>query len=179
MGGAREDPVEERSFETEEVAAESVEGGPVGARASAQTSNMSSQEILGKFVDEWLQVLGKEELKSVAMFLCYHLVGLFSFTDTKAAEYAALMLGKSDRTVRRWRSGVVENDGVSPVSEHGKHQRTGLLWKDEQLNKKATEYVRSNAAVKGQPNLTSVDSLSMGMSALMLSIHGDSFYERW
>ena len=82
---------------------------------------------------------------------------MFSFTETKAAEYAALMLNKSDRTVRRWRSGLIGNDGVLPESEHGKHQRTGVIWKDEDLNKKATEYIRSNAAVKGWPNLTSID----------------------
>jgi len=34
----------------------------------------SSQEILGHFVDERLQVLGKDEIKSIAMFLCFHLV---------------------------------------------------------------------------------------------------------
>ena len=59
------------------------------------TTLESSQEILGRFVDEWLQVLGKDEIKSIAMFLCFHLVTLFSFTETKAAEYAATML-KSD-----------------------------------------------------------------------------------
>jgi len=41
--------------------------------------------------------------------------------------------------------------------EHGKHQRSGVLWKNEELSKKATEYIRSNAAVKGRPNLTAAD----------------------
>ena len=52
------------------------------------TTSKPSQEIFGKFVDKWLQVLDKEEAESVAMFLCYHLVGMFSFTETKAAECA-------------------------------------------------------------------------------------------
>ena len=129
----------------------------VGATGSVETNTKSSHEILGKFVEEWLQVLGKEDMQSVAMFLCYHLVSMFSFTETKAAEYAAQMLNKSDRTVRRWRSSLIENDGVFPESKHVKHQRTSVLWKDEDLNKKATNYVRSNAAVKGRPNLTSID----------------------
>ena len=100
-------------FETEGATAlpvEDVEGGTVGATAAVQTNTRSSQEILGKFVDEWPQGLGKEEIKSVAMFLCYHLVSKFSFTDTKAAEYAALMPNKSDRTVWWWRSRHMEND---------------------------------------------------------------------
>jgi len=121
------------------------------------TTSGSSQEILGRFVDEWLQVLGKDEIKSIAMFLCFHLVTLFSFTETKAAEYAATMLKKSDRTVRRWRSALIDNDGEMPECEHGKHQRSGVLWKNEELSKKATEYIRSNAAVKGRPNLTAAD----------------------
>ena len=66
-----------------------------GAGDTATTSK-SPQEILSKFVDEWLQVLDKEETESVAMFLCYHLVGMFSF---KAAEYAATILNKNERTV--------------------------------------------------------------------------------
>ena len=55
----------------------------------------------------------------MAMFLCYHLVGMFSFTETKAAEYAATMLNKSEQTVRRWRNAVVRNDGIMPESKHG------------------------------------------------------------
>ena len=54
------------------------------------TTSKPSQEMMGKFVDEWLQVLDTEEMMSVAMLLCYHLVGMFSFTETKAAEYALL-----------------------------------------------------------------------------------------
>ena len=45
------------------------------------------------------------------MFLCYHLVSTFSFAGTKAAEYTALVINKSDRTIRRWRSSLIENDG--------------------------------------------------------------------
>lgn len=82
---------------------------------------------------------------------------MFSFTETKAAENAASMLKKSDRTVRRWRSGVIDNDGILPESRQGRYQRSGVLWKNEELNKKAVEYVRENAAVKGRPNLTTVD----------------------
>jgi len=108
-------------------------------------------------VEEWLQVLGKDDLKSVAMVLCYHLVSTFSFTETKTADFTAQINNKSDRTVRRWRSSLIENDGVFPKSEHGKHLHSGVLWNYEDLNKKATEYVRSNAAVKGKPNLTSID----------------------
>ena len=64
----------------------------------------------------------------------------FSFTETKAAEYAASMMKKSDRTARRWRSALI-NDGVLSELEQGYYQRSGVLWQNEELNKKAVEYV--------------------------------------
>ena len=82
---------------------------------------------------------------------------MFSFMETNAAEYAAAMVKKSDRTVCRWRSSVIENDGILPESQQGHYQRSGVLWQNEELSKKATEYVRQNAALKGRPNLTSAD----------------------
>ena len=123
----------------------------------AREQTRTTQEILGIFAEEWLETVDKEELKSLAMFLCFQLVKQFEFTKTKAAEYTATMLNKSEQTVRRWRSALVENDGVLPESKQGRYQRSGVLWQNEDFNKKATEYVRVNAAVKGRPNLTSAD----------------------
>ncbi len=126
------------------------------ATESDPTNTLTSQEIMKKFVEEWLQAMGKDDVKSIAIFLCYQLVDMFSFTETKAAEYAAQMINRSDRTVRRWSTSLIENNGEFPEAQHGKYQRS-CVWNDEDLNKKATEYVRSNAAVKGRPNLTSID----------------------
>ena len=58
---------------------------------------------LQKYAEDWLQTLDKEGIKSVSLFLCYHLVHIISFTETKAAEHAAAMVKKSDRAVRQWR----------------------------------------------------------------------------
>ncbi len=128
------------------------------ATESDPTNTLTSQEIMKKFVEEWLQAMGKDDVKSIAIFLCYQLVDMFSYTETKAAEYAAQMINRSDRTVRRWRTSLIENNGEFPEAQHGKYLRS-CVWndEDEDLNKKATEYVRSNAAVKGRPNLTSID----------------------
>ena len=41
----------------------------------------------------------------------------FSFTETKATKYAASMMKKSDWTVRRWRSALIDNEG--PEFFHG------------------------------------------------------------
>ena len=64
------------------------------------------------------------------------------------------MLGKSDRSVRQWRTNVLNNDGILPESKQGKYQRNGVLWNNEELNEKARQYIRVNSSVKGQPNMT-------------------------
>lgn len=64
------------------------------------------------------------------------------------------MIEKSDKTVCEWRKQFFENDAVIPESKQGKYQRSGVLWSNEDLNKKATRYIRENANVKGRPNLT-------------------------
>ena len=124
---------------------------------SMSNSPKSPHEVLGKFANDWLEELDKDDTRSLALFLSYQLVHMFSFTETNAALYAAATVNKSDRTVRRWRSAVMENDGAIPESQQGRYQRSGVLWNNEELNKKASDYVRQNAAVKGRPNLTSID----------------------
>ena len=64
------------------------------------------------------------------------------------------MIGKSDRTIHEWKLQFLENDGKTPESKQGHYQRSGVLWQNEHLNKRASKYVRENAAVKGKSNLT-------------------------
>ena len=73
--------------------------------------------------------------------------------ETKAEELTGMMIGKSDRGVQEWRAHFSEN-GEIPESKQGKYQRSGVLWVNEDLNKKATRHVRRHADVRGQPNLT-------------------------
>ena len=133
--------------------------GPSGEEGSGgiatESTPRTAQDI--QFAEDWLETLDKDDIISISFFLCCQLVHMFSFTETKAAVYAAAMVKRSDRTVRRWRSGLIDNDGVLPESQEGRYQQTGVLWYNEELNKKAVEYVRENAAVKGRPNLTTVE----------------------
>ena len=91
------------------------------------------------------------------MLLCFVLVNELSFTETRAAELTARVIEKNDKTVCRWRTDLVTNGGSFTESSQGHHQRSGVLWSNEDLNRKASEYVRANAAVKGRPNLTSIE----------------------
>ena len=88
--------------------------GMEGAMAAdpESSSRNSSQDILEKFAEDWLETLDKEKIKFVSLSICYHLVHMFSFTETMATKHAAAMVKKNDRTVWQWREDVIENDGV-------------------------------------------------------------------
>ena len=49
---------------------------------------------------------------------------------------------------------LIGNDGILPESKQGLCQCSGVRWQSEELNTRAREYFRLNAAVKGRPNLT-------------------------
>ena len=68
---------------------------------------------------------------------------------TESAQLAASFVGKNDKTVRRWRTGVLRNKGVLPQSKQGRYERKGVLWHNENLNKMATQYVSNNYPRKG------------------------------
>ena len=113
-------------------------------------------EIIGDFVDGWVRTLDRDDKQAVAMLLCSILVSELSFTVTNAAELTGKVIHKTERTVRQWRTDLIQNGGDFPESKQGKYRRSGVLWSNEELNKKASEYVRANAAVKGAPNMTTL-----------------------
>ena len=91
------------------------------------------------------------------MLLCSILVSELSLTVTNAAELTSKIIHKTERTVRQWHTDLIQNGGDFPESKPGKFRCSGVLWSNEELNKKASEYVRANAAVKGAPNMTTTD----------------------
>ena len=133
------------------------EPGPSHPPVDMIEDDACSLEVMETFVESWVQALDHEDRKSLAVLLCFVLVKELSFTETNAAALAARVISKNEKTVRHWRTDVVSNGGALSESNQGRYQRTGVLWANEELNKKATEYVRSNAAVKGKPNMTSIE----------------------
>lgn len=92
------------------------------------------------------------------MLLCSVLVSELSLTVTNAAKLTSKIIHKTERTVRQWHTDLIQSGGEFPESKQGKHRRSGVLWFNEELNKKASEYVRANAAaVKGALNMTTTD----------------------
>lgn len=100
------------------------------------------------YVDEWVTSLDRDDNISLGLFLTYNLENALQYPSTKAAECAAIMLGKSERTVWQWRTDFLEN-GEILHNKQGRYQRTGLLWSNEELNKKASCFIRENCNVKG------------------------------
>ena len=76
---------------------------------------------------------------------------------TDAAKLAAEIVGKSDRTVRKWRTDLIKNKGKLPKTRQGQYRRKGVSWKNEELSKMAKKYVQNNSSVKGKPNMTTYD----------------------
>ena len=108
------------------------------------------------YSQEWVESLDRDDLLSLSILLWYLVVGVLHFQLTEAAKVIGSVLGKSDRTVREWRSTFIGNKGEFPDTLQGKYQREGVLWQNEELNKLATKYVRENTSVKGRPNMTAV-----------------------
>ena len=99
-------------------------------------SSMKSDtdHIMESFCDDWISHLDKDDRVSLGIFLCFQLTKQLDIGDTKAAELSGIMIGKSDRTVREWRTRFFVNNGEIPESKQGKYQRSGILWTSEDLN---------------------------------------------
>ena len=110
--------------------------------------------LVESFCEDWDTHLGRDERVFLGLFLTFQLTKQLNLGETKAAELAGLMIGKSDRTVREWKTHFLENNGEIPESKQGRYQRTGVMWGSEDLNKKAVRFIRENANVKWKPNLT-------------------------
>ena len=105
--------------------------------------------LLKMFVEDWVLSLDCDDI-SLGLFVLYHLVNTLNIPKTKAA---SIMLGKSDRTIHQWKVDFLEHGSI-PGNKQGMYERSGVLWSSEELNKKATKYVRENANIEGKPNLT-------------------------
>jgi hypothetical protein len=109
--------------------------------------------ITDAFCEDWATHLDRDDRVSLGIFLYFQLLKVLSMGEVKAAEVAGMMIGKSERIIREWRSHFLEN-GEIPECKQGMYERSGVLWTNEELNKTAGDNIRSNANVKGKPNLT-------------------------
>ena len=69
--------------------------------------------------------LDRENTISLSLFLTFHLERMLNFSQTNSAELVSIMLGKSDRTIRQWRS-EFNKGGEIPENRQGRYQRSGV-----------------------------------------------------
>ena len=117
----------------------------------------SRDEILDDFSSEWMVQLDHDDKRSLAIFLCHTFSKHFKMQATEGAQLAAHIVGKNEKTVRRWRTAVIRNKGKLPKTQQGRYVRKGVLWQNEELCKMAKKYVQNNSSVKGRPNMTTRD----------------------
>ena len=136
---------------------------PLGSLSDYESENDNDFEPENEVLDdetmihlhcnEWIDGLHRDDLMSLTIVLHYLLVNTLHFPMTSSSQLIAELIKKSDRTVREWRATFLANSGSFPETLQGKYQRTGVLWHNEELNKKACAFVRANKAIKGRPNM--------------------------
>ena len=94
--------------------------------------SLKCDHIVEQFCDDWVSHLDRDDR------VCLGLFKQLNMRETKAADLAALMINRSDKTVHEWRAHFSENSGDIAESKQGKYHRSGILWTSEDLNKKAT-----------------------------------------
>ena len=118
------------------------------------SDNLDMEAIIHGYAQEWVESLNRDNVMALSIFLHSFVVFRLHFSLTDCAVMIGELLGYSDRTVREWKSVFINNEGSFPNSEQGNYQRSGVLWHNEELNKKAREFIKANASVKGKQNLT-------------------------
>ena len=103
--------------------------------------------------DQWLNSQPKDSLKTMATMVMDMLIDRLNFTTVGAAAEVGMLLNLSEKTVRTWRRDFYQNKGHFTESKQGKHSRNSIL-DDENLRSKAATWVRANATVRGEPNMT-------------------------
>ena len=120
--------------------------------ASDDGSNFTITEA-NVVYDQWLNSQPKDSLKTMATMVMDMLMDRLNFTTVGAAAEVGMLLNLSEKTVQTWRRDFYQNKGHFTESKQGKHSRNSIL-DDENLRSKAATWVRANATVRGQPNMT-------------------------
>ena len=103
--------------------------------------------------DDFIQCLSLDDRRMLAVLLTESFRTRQKMGIVDAAREAGSIVGYSDRTVRDLRKQFWDNEGMLDERRQGKYDQM-MVYKDEELNKKAAEWVRENAFKKGEPNMT-------------------------
>ena len=120
-------------------------------------SSFSAEDAIEEYKD-WLDQQPKDAIKVISVMAMDTFIRRFGLTQVNAAKEASLFIGHNynEKTIRYWRKDYYTNYGEFSESQQGKHARPFIL-DDERFRQKAAEWVRSNASIQGNPNMTSED----------------------
>lgn len=127
-------------------------------------------DFMGVFQD-WASAMDTWNRKMFATYLYFLVEKLRPGKTTVAiATIVAGVVGVTERTVRAWKQQFVQNDGDFPDTAAPSKNHVAFQ-DDEELCKKAREWVRKHAHVKGQPNMRSLDFCQWVNDELLPSVH--------
>ena len=109
---------------------------------------------MSEHVQNWVSTLSRDDLMSFSLPFHQVLVNKHGELMTPASESIGKTLNMPGRTIRELRASFLANGGCFPDTLQGKYQRQEILWNSEELNQKVRKYIRRNALMKGQLNLT-------------------------
>ena len=147
--------------------------GTSAARLSAPVVNPAGnarpEDILKTFSEQWKLTLDQEDMKSLALFLCHVLTSELNISHSKAAEHTAKVIGKTDRTIRQWRTDLITYGEVRE-SKKGKYERPKVLWANKELNDKARAFVQANTAfmVQGKQSMMKIKDFCQWVNETLL-----------
>jgi len=78
-----------------------------------------TDHVVEDVCDDWVSHLDRDDLVSLGLFLCFQLSKHIDIGETKAAEVAGMMINKSDKTGRDWRTHFYTSNGEIPDSTQG------------------------------------------------------------
>ena len=119
-------------------------------------SETDTDKLMQMFGEEWVLTLARDDVQALSILLRFAFVSKLGVPILTAARVTGELLGRSERTIREWWSGFIDNDCTFSGTLQGAYQRSGVLWSNEELNETIRKYVQENAALKGRPNMTAM-----------------------
>ncbi len=136
---------------------------------ATSTGTNRPEDVMKTFAEQWKTTLDQEDLKSLAVFLCHVFTSELDLSHSKAAEHTAKVIGKTERTIRQWRTDLIAH-GEIKESKKGKYERPKVLWANKELNDKARTFVQANTAfmVQGKQSTMKVKDFCQWVNDTLL-----------
>ena len=99
----------------------------------------NGEHMAESFCEEW--VAHFKNKASLGLFMTFQLQSHLGMGKTEPAELAGIMVGRSERTIREWVAKFNDSGGGVPESRQGHYQRSGVLWSNEDLSRKAARFI--------------------------------------